>query len=349
MQQPKDNMVRIYMGAREKFSKHTRFALWFKMVIIIPFVLWLAMFNFYVEIPIDMRPRIDVTTLPRLENYILGGYYLQTWPRTILSEDNTFLLILDLLAAFVYLIHFALAWIFALFLYVYSRKRRTPDGKPIVEPWTFLFTMGILNLIAVITQISWPTAPPWYLDQYGEDQEANYEIAGDEAGLARVDQMLQFDLFRKLYGQSPIVFGSFPSLHAAWPIVITMFAPRNIIIKTIGYIYIVTVWWAAMYLNHHFFVDLIGGAVYTAFSYMVAIQSINIMIKRYQHKIFSSGSGVKWNMMNAGQLIMKEKEDDVECELLIDLPNLCQEDSCWTPSKSRRLVSEDNIPLLKEH
>jgi len=347
MHLPKDKVVRIYMGAREKLNKHTRFALWFKIMVILPFAIWLMMFNFYVQIPVELRPRIDVTTLPALENFILGGYSLQNWPRTVLSDGNPLLSFLDFLAAFVYLIHFAFAWVFALLLYAYSRNRKTPEGNPVMEPWTFLLTMGILNLIAVATQISWPTAPPWYVAQYGETEEATYETVGDEAGLARVDQMLQFGLFRKLYGQSPIVFGSFPSLHAAWPIVITIFSPNHTVFKVIGCIYVAIVWWAAMYLNHHFLVDLIGGAVFTAFSYVVATQSIKRMVKRFKHKIYSRGSGVKWTM-NAGQLMMKEKDDDIECEVMIDLPNLCQDD-CWTPSKPRRLVSESDIPLLKEH
>lgn len=348
MRLPKDKVVRFYMGVCDKFTKHTRFALWFKMLVILPFAVWLMMFNFYVQIPVELRPKIDVRTLPALENYILGGYSLVTWPRTVLSDDNPILLLLDFLAAFVYLIHFAFAWVFALFLYAYSRNRKTPEGHPVVEPWTFLLTMGILNMIAVATQISWPTAPPWYVNQYGEFQEANYEISGDAAGLTRVDQMIHFGLFKRLYGQSPIVFGSFPSLHAAWPIVISIFSPKHVAVKTVGYFYVATVWWAAVYLEHHYFVDLIGGAVFTAFSYMVATHTINGLVKRYKHQIYSRGSGVKWTMMNAGQVMMKEKDEDIECELVIDLPNMCQDD-CWTPSKARRLVSESDIPLLKEH
>lgn len=162
MHTPKDKVIRIYLGVRDKWTKYTRFALWFKIMVVIPTLLWLMLFNFYVQIPIDLRPRIDVSTLPTLESFVLSGYSLQTWPRSILP-DNFFLYILDFLAAFVYLIHFFFAWIFALFLYIYHRNRKTPQGHPVVEPWTFLLTMGILNILAVATQISWPTAPPWYL------------------------------------------------------------------------------------------------------------------------------------------------------------------------------------------
>jgi membrane-associated phospholipid phosphatase len=229
--------------------------------------------------------------LPTIESVLLFGYSLQSWPRSVVSQDNQiFLNLLDLLAAFAYLIHFAFAWIFALGLYLYNRRRRTPSGYPVAEPWTFLFTFGILNAIAVITQISWPTAPPWYVEQYGVDLEANYDMKGDEAGLQRVDQLIQFELFKRLYGQSPIVFGSFPSLHAAWPICITLFAPNYPILKFVGFLYTALVWWAAMYLNHHYLVDLIGGAVFTFFSYFAGTQAVELMMKCLKHRILSRGS-----------------------------------------------------------
>lgn len=159
---------------------------------------------------------------------------------------------------------------------------------------------------------------------------------------------MQVSLFQKLYGQSPIVFGSFPSLHAAWPIVITIFSPSFRFVKVVGGIYTAIVWWAAMYLNHHFFVDLLGGAIFTAFAYVIATQSIAYLERRWRHKIYSKGY-LKWTVLNAGQVITKEKEDEDEdedeVELVINIPDLCPEvEECWTPSKQRRTMTSH-----KEH
>jgi len=340
---PKDKFFHMFVVFKDTLQKHTRFALWFKALIIVPSILWLILFKSYVQIPVSVRPKIDVATLPTLENFILFGYSLQNWPRTILPEDHILLGFLDLLAAFVYLIHFAFAWIVAIGLYFYHRKKTTAKGQPVIEPWTFLLTMGILNLFAVITQISWPTAPPWYVEQFGEDQEANYETAGDEAGLARVDKLLRFGLFQSLYGQSPIVFGSFPSLHAAWPIVITVFAPEFKIFKIAGVIYCSIVWWAAMYLNHHYLVDLIGGAVFTAFAYFVSTQTIALMVKHLKHKIYVRNS-LKWIVMTG------EKSKDIEL-VVIDVPEPFEEKELetWSPGRARKdFGNETGIPLLKE-
>jgi len=310
--------------------------------------MWLILFKSYVEIPISMRPRIDVSTLPTLESFILFGHSLQQWPRSVLSEDHFILGFLDLLAAFVYLIHFAFAWIVGFGLYLYHRKRTNSKGQPTIEPWTFFLTMGLLNLFAVITQISWPTAPPWYVEQYGLEMEANYDTVGDEAGLARVDKLLHFALFSRLYGQSPIVFGSFPSLHAAWPIVITIFAPDHKLLKFGGILYVTIVWWAAMYLNHHYLVDLLGGALFTAFSYFVATQSISLMEKHLKHRIYSRGS-LKWIVMSS------DKGRDLEL-VVVDIPESFEEGEAgmtWSsPSRDRNtrkdFANESGIPLLKE-
>jgi len=74
---PKDKLSHSLVLFREKVYKHTRFALWFKFLILFPSVIWLILFNAYVDIPVSIRPKIDVTTLPTLESFILLGYSLQ--------------------------------------------------------------------------------------------------------------------------------------------------------------------------------------------------------------------------------------------------------------------------------
>jgi len=347
---PREKATHIFGSLQEKIRKHSRFAIWFKILILLPTLMWLILFKAYVQIPISARPKVDTTTLPTIDSFLLFGHTLLKWPRGPLADQPGLLTALDLLAAFVYLIHFAFAWIVGFGLYLYYRKKTDLKGQPIPEPWTFFLTMGILNLVAVITQISWPTAPPWYLEQYGDQVEPNYLTQGDEAGLARVDALIGFELFKRLYGQSPIVFGSFPSLHAAWPIVITIFAPDHKAFKIAGILYSMTVWWAAMYLNHHFFIDVLGGGIFVAFSYFVATQSIHILSKYMKVKIYSRG--FKW-------IVMAEKGKDVEL-VVVNIPSaMGEKEICtWTsPSINRsrrdsplptRKDSDAGVPLLKE-
>jgi len=245
---------------------------------LLPSVFWLILFNSYSKIPIDDRLSVDVSTLQTIESTILGGFSLQHWPRSILADDNPLLSFLDLLAASVYLLHFFFAWLVACVLWFYYHKKTNEFGNPVPEPWRFLFALGILNVLGVVTQVTWPTAPPWYLEKYGPN--ADYTVDGSAADLSNADQLLNFDLFQRLYGTSPLVFGSFPSLHAAWPVVITVMAARGYILRTLGIIYSLIVWWAAIYLNHHFFVDVLGGAIFALFSCLVATQIVSALESR---------------------------------------------------------------------
>eukprot|EP01091_Cochliopodium_minus_P019740 TRINITY_DN8398_c0_g1_i1.p2 TRINITY_DN8398_c0_g1~~TRINITY_DN8398_c0_g1_i1.p2 ORF type:complete len:164 (-),score=33.32 TRINITY_DN8398_c0_g1_i1:45-536(-) len=123
-----------------------------------------------------------------------------------------------------------------------------------------------MNLLAVINQLAWPTAPPWWVD--GNTGPASYEMKGDPAVLADVDQLLGYPFFANIWSSSPIVFGSFPSLHGAWPFMISLFAP-TMTTKILAFCYTFSVWWAAIFLNHHYLIDLLGGLVYCLIGYFL--------------------------------------------------------------------------------
>jgi len=101
-------------------------------------------------------------------------------------------------------------------------------------------------------------------------------MVGDPAGLANADEILEVSLFRTLYGQSPVVFGSFPSLHGGWPLMMCLFVPGRTL-KVIFALYVVWVSWAAMYLNHHYLIDLIGIAFYVLISYFGGKSILHIL------------------------------------------------------------------------
>ena len=113
---------------------------------------------------------MDTTTLRTIENFILFGKSVQRWPADSLPNTDgwdTVRDILALLAGLVYLIHFVAVWFYTLALYIYYRKRCRRERKVFMHPWNFYWVFGLVNLIAVITQMAWPTAPPWYVEQYG--------------------------------------------------------------------------------------------------------------------------------------------------------------------------------------
>lgn len=146
------------------FDINIRFTLTFKLILLLPFVLYLIIFGLYKNIPYCLRPKIDTITLPALEDIFTFGFRLQHWPRNVLEKSpewQGFLIFLDLLAGLVYLLHFVIVWFFVIFLYFFYKKKFTITGFPIPQPYKFLFILGLVNMTAVFTQCLWPTAPPW--------------------------------------------------------------------------------------------------------------------------------------------------------------------------------------------
>lgn len=136
----------------------------------------------------------------------------------------------------------------------------------------FVLAFGLMNLAAVVTHLMFPTAPPWYYLKHGY-AVATYDMKGDPAVLGRLDDHFDMHMYRQMYEEGgKVVFGAWPSLHAAWPYLMARFRPaipwRGV--QVWQWAYMVLVWWAAIHLKHHFLVDLLGGMLYAEFAYQVA-------------------------------------------------------------------------------
>lgn len=219
----------------------------------IPIFAWLLLYS--------TQPRIvkhiDCETLPKIDG-ILFPFMTETISST---TPNT---ILDILAAIVYILHFTIPFLFTIYLYLMY-------GVSSVNRFAWQF--GIVNLVAVIIQILHPTAPPWYDCQQQQDEFTMKMTKGNPAGLERVDQLLHISIFTKLYSESKMVFGAFPSLHASWPLTIALFKPAGAF--RWGIFHSLWVGWAALYLKHHFFVDVIGGWLLVLIVLLIDWQSVN--------------------------------------------------------------------------
>ena len=126
--------------------------------------------------------------------------------------------------------------------------------------WGFLF----LNVLGFITYHIYPAAPPWYFHKYGcvVDLHAH---ASPGANLLRVDEMMGIRYFTGFYGRSSDVFGAVPSLHVAYPLLMAIegWADRGKLGRAglVGfYLWMCS---AAVYLDHHWVVDVVLGTLYT--------------------------------------------------------------------------------------
>lgn len=196
------------------------------------------------------RPPIFVRVLPGLETIFYGGDLSET----LAASTNPFC---DILAWLPYgLGHFGAPFVVSLTLFLF--------GPPTTLP-NFHFAFGYMNVVGVTTQILFPNAPPWYRKMHGL-AKANYGMHGSPGGLARIDKLLGTNLYTAGFTNSPMVFGAFPSLHSADAVLEALFLAYVFPKYTpLVFAYVLWIWWATMYLTHHYFVDLIGGGILSLF------------------------------------------------------------------------------------
>ncbi|KAK3385027.1 hypothetical protein B0H63DRAFT_177212 [Podospora didyma] len=203
----------------------------------------------------EYRPHIWVKVLPALENVLYGANL-----SNILSAHNH--PILDILAWLPYgIAHFALPLICSILLFLFAAPGTTP---------VFARAFGYMCMLGVTIQLIFPCTPPWYEKAYGLEP-AHYGMEGSPAGLARLDELFGVDMYTTSFTTAPVPFGAFPSLHAGNAVLEALFMqycfPR---FRTFFIMYVAWIWWATMYLNHHYAIDLVGGSLIAAGAYYVS-------------------------------------------------------------------------------
>jgi inositol phosphorylceramide synthase catalytic subunit len=138
--------------------------------------------------------------------------------------------------------------------------------------WTFL----LVNLLGFATYHLYPAAPPWYFHAYGCRADL-FASASEGSSLARVDTWLGFRYFAAFYGRSNDVFGAMPSLHVAYPLLMALEGWRRHgrLGKALTGSFFLVMCWAAVYLDHHWVLDVVAGiactlVVYSAVSWFFA-------------------------------------------------------------------------------
>lgn len=183
--------------------------------------------------------------------------------------------ILDITAFISYVIcHLAIPISTSVYLYIVH-----PSG----DLKRFSMNLGIQNILAVITHLSLPSSPPWFIHLYGINAHADYGTLGYAAGLIRVDTQLGTHLSTDGFHKSPIVFGACPSVHSATAICCLLWIACHrqiadgfsglkivqITARVIVTTYVFVQWWATMYLDHHWRIDLLVGMFYSVFTFLL--------------------------------------------------------------------------------
>ncbi|GJD08983.1 Inositol phosphorylceramide synthase [Galdieria sulphuraria] len=259
-----DRFLRILSGiAGEEITTQVVVRVGVESVLsMLPLIVWFLVFNFYPRLSLSWRPSINTNLLPKLEGLLHFPY---RWFATRSSKAA------DFVAAVPYTIHAVLPGLFFLYLLL-------TDGRK--EAFCFFASLGVLNTSAVLTQILFPFAPPWYFELNGLAKAEHWMSGNPGAALARVDKLFGIVFYQETYTtQNRIPFGSFPSLHAAWPSLVAFCFPTrgSHLFKVLATCYVCLIYWAAMYLQHHYVIDLLGGTLYAYLTYrMVFARKLDI-------------------------------------------------------------------------
>ncbi len=186
---------------------------------------------------------------------------------------------LDLITGFFYLCFISIyIFICAYFCFRLPRTgtaKRKPEwirSQQYRPMWAFFW----VNVIGYSTYYWYAAAPPWYVALKGLGP-ADLTVSANAAGCLRFDELLGTHFFTSMYGRSADVFGAIPSLHVAYPLQSFYYANRYGSLRGFTLFFFLIMCFSAVYLNHHYILDLIWGSAYA----IGVCWSMDFYYKRY--------------------------------------------------------------------
>lgn len=210
-----------------------------------PIFSWLIAWWSSRYIPENYRPTVSVVTLPTLESALYGANVSDILTRFTHP-------VLDIIAWLPYgVIHFVFPFVVAAFLWLFRPKEA-------LHLWARAF--GYMNIVGVLMQVFYPCSSPWYEVIHGLTP-AHYSMLGSPGGLHRIDDIFNSSGYTLTFSHAPLIFGAFPSLHAGCATIEALFMSHFFPVTT-NWVwgYVGVLYWATMYLTHHYLIDVVGGA-----------------------------------------------------------------------------------------
>lgn len=217
----------------------------------LPFIFILVAYDFLRGLAPILNPNVHYTEMIRFDEWLFGTNPILFLQEKFYQAGKTTWV--DIVAVFVYFLHFALPLGFGFIFWIKNRimfKR-------------FANALLILSYMAFFTYVLFPASPPW--------------LAEDKGYLPGVVKIL--DGILKLfptYLQLPTIYHSFnpnpvaavPSLHASYPLLILFFAVQVLGKKAwVFSLYVLAAWFSLVYLGEHYVFDIVVGVIYTVIVY----------------------------------------------------------------------------------
>lgn len=247
-------------------------------VIAIPFIVHNTVYDSFRYIPFDWLRPIHVGELYNLDKLLFSvtaGGKVVLFHEYLLRLSNQYL---DLGLGLLYHTHNLCVVALLVILWRF---------KSIDLAQRFAAAFLLMNIFAFATYFFYPAAAPWYVAQHGMTAPLS-PVFGNAAGLAHLDQMLGIHFSTKVYSLNPVVFGAVPSMHAGFTMLASLYAFH--VNKKVGALfsaYALLIWFGALYLQHHYLVDVILGVVYAVAAYFLVEKFLVNAVRRVYQSLFA--------------------------------------------------------------
>lgn len=243
--------------------------------------LWLS-YDFLRGFADNLSGRIHFLELINLEKAIFGSIPTIELQKYFFNPNQ--LSFLDYLSTVVYFLHFALPLAFGFVLWLDQKAKFRQ----------FITGILILSYSGWVTYVIYPSAPPWMSNDLG------YLVGITKIlnlTLATFPERLALPTIYHQFNPNPVA--AIPSMHAAYPLLVFLYA--TLFYKRKGlYIlpYVFFVWFTLVYLGEHYFIDVLAGAIYAFTAFLVANWILhNVKFHSWLKK--KQGKHLGWSVMNA--------------------------------------------------
>ncbi|MCL4245670.1 MAG: phosphatase PAP2 family protein [Candidatus Dadabacteria bacterium] len=233
-----------------------------------PFIIFWILYDMMRGVADSVRGRIFISGPYNIELGFFGWMIDGTIPAFYLRQfqlDHRGELIktlIDIFTTSIYVLHFIAPLLLGWFLWHTLSERR--------NYYLFVYTFTVLNVMALVTFMVFPVAPPWYVYSYGFEQP-DISLIDSSGGLVNFDELTGTKYMQTLWNTfNSNRFAAIPSLHAGYPTVIALI----VWLRFGGWTWIIagyplSAWFSAVYLNHHYIIDLVIGSSYVIAAYFI--------------------------------------------------------------------------------
>ena len=160
----------------------------------------------------------------------------------------------DYVAALLYLLHFVAPLSFAFVLWMRSRE----------DFARFTGSFLLLSYAALATFVLFPAAPPWLASQQGYLPAVHEQVG---VVLSAFPSHFKLPTVYQLFDPNQVA--AIPSLHAAYPLLLLLFACRFFGLRALVLApYVAGVWLAVVYMGEHYVFDVVAGAAYSVAAFL---------------------------------------------------------------------------------